>query len=97
MPVSVFRVRRIKEHYKRGEVNANKIVYIINQESNQKEKDGNSNIDPDQKHKQEDNNTQEALPILYSKKNSTSLVSNSVKHTGMAAPNYLINIGDDRN
>ncbi|PKX96281.1 uncharacterized protein P174DRAFT_457091 [Aspergillus novofumigatus IBT 16806] len=72
----VFEVRRIKECYKRGEVNANKIVYI-------KEKDGDSNVDLDQKHEQEDDNADEVLPILYSKINSTSLMLSSVKHIGM--------------
>ncbi|KAH2461412.1 hypothetical protein KXV71_005361 [Aspergillus fumigatus] len=93
----VFRVRRIEERYERGEVDANKIVYVVNRESNQKEKDGDSNVDPDQKHEQEDDNAREALSILHSEKNSTSPVSNSVEHTGMAAPSCLMNMGDDRN
>ncbi|GFF28542.1 hypothetical protein IFM61606_10179 [Aspergillus udagawae] len=93
----VFRVRRIEEPYKRGEVDANKIVYVVNQESNQKEKDGDSNMDLDQKHEQEDDNADEALPILQSEMNSTSLMSSSVEHTGMAAPSHPMNMGDDRN
>jgi hypothetical protein len=54
-------------------------------------------VDLDQKDEQEDNNTDEALPILHSKMNSTSPMSSSVEYTGMAAPSCLINIGDDRN
>jgi hypothetical protein len=64
---------------------------------NLKEKDGNSNVDPDQKHEQEGDSADDALPILHSKMNSTSLMSSSVEHTGMAAPSHPINIGDDRN
>ncbi|GFF98645.1 hypothetical protein IFM53868_09894 [Aspergillus udagawae] len=93
----VFRVRRIEEPYERGEVDANKIVYVVNRESNQKEKDGDSNVDLDQKHEQEDDNADEALPILQSEMNSTSLMSSSVEHTGMAAPSHPMNMGDDRN
>ncbi|EAL91127.1 DUF2841 domain-containing protein [Aspergillus fumigatus Af293] len=93
----VFRVRRIEERYERGEVDANKIVYVVNRESNQKEKDGDSNVDPDQKHEQEDDNAREALPILHSEKNSTSPMSNSAEHTGMAAPSRPMNMGGDRN
>ncbi|KAF4218227.1 hypothetical protein CNMCM6805_000651 [Aspergillus fumigatiaffinis] len=93
----VFGVRRIEECYDRGEVDANTIVYVVNRESNQKEKDGDSNVDPDQKHEQEDDNADEALPILRSEMNSTSPMSSSVEYTGMAAPSCLMNIGDDRN
>ncbi|GIJ92734.1 hypothetical protein Asppvi_002012 [Aspergillus pseudoviridinutans] len=93
----VFGVRRIEERYERGEVDANTIVYVVNRESKQKGKDGDPNVDPDQKHEQEDDNADEALPILHSEINSTSLGSSSVKHTGMAAPSCPINMGDDRN
>ncbi|KAH1912482.1 hypothetical protein KXW47_007892, partial [Aspergillus fumigatus] len=93
----VFRVRRIEERYERGEVDANKIVYVVKRESGQKAKDGDSNVDLDQKHEQEDDNADEALPILQSKMNSTSLMSSSVEHTGMAAPSHPMNVGDDRN
>ncbi|KAH1714984.1 hypothetical protein KXV29_001724 [Aspergillus fumigatus] len=93
----VFRVRRIEERYERGEVGANKIVYVVNRESNQKEKDNDSNVDPDQKHEQEDDNAREALPILYSEKNSTSPMSNSAEHTGMTAPRRPMNMEDCRN
>jgi hypothetical protein len=54
-------------------------------------------VDPDQKHEQEDDSADEALPILHSEMNSTSLMSISVEHTGMAAPSHPMNIGDDRN
>jgi hypothetical protein len=54
-------------------------------------------VDPDQKDEQEDNNVDEALPILHSKMNLTSPMSSLVEYTGMAAPSHLINIGDDRN
>jgi hypothetical protein len=54
-------------------------------------------VDPDQKDEQEDDNADEALPILHSEMNSTSLMSSSVEYTGMAAPSRLMNIGDDRN
>ncbi|KAF4221633.1 hypothetical protein CNMCM6457_001784 [Aspergillus fumigatiaffinis] len=93
----VFGVRRIEECYERGEVDANTIVYVVNRESDQKEKDGDSNVDPDQKHEQEDDNADEALPILHSEMNSTSPMSSSVEYTGMAAPSRLMNIGDGRN
>jgi hypothetical protein len=76
---------------------ANKIVYIVNRESNLKEKDTNSNVYPDQKHEQEDDDADEALPIHHSEVNSTSLMSSSVEHMGMAAPSRLMNMGDDRN
>ncbi|KAH2751473.1 hypothetical protein KXV52_005664 [Aspergillus fumigatus] len=91
------RVRRIEERYERGEVGANKIVYVVNRESNQKEKDNDSNVDPDQKHEQEDDNAREALPILYSEKNSTSPMSNLAEHTGMTAPRRPMNMEDCRN
>ncbi|KAM0112873.1 hypothetical protein ACP6JB_001372 [Aspergillus fumigatus] len=76
---------------------ANKIVYVVNRESNQKEKDNDSNVDPDQKHEQEDDNAREALPILYSEKNSTSPMSNLAEHTGMTAPRRPMNMEDCRN
>ncbi|KAH3464764.1 hypothetical protein KXV78_009353 [Aspergillus fumigatus] len=93
----VFRVRRMEERYERGEVDANTIVYVVNRESNPKEKDTNSNVYPDQKHEQEDDNADEALPIHHSEVNSTSLMSSSVEHMGMAAPSRPMNMGDDRN
>ncbi|KAF4152687.1 hypothetical protein CNMCM6069_001789 [Aspergillus lentulus] len=93
----VFRVRRMEERYERGEVDANTIVYVVNRESNPKEKDAESNVDPDQKHEQEDDNADEALPIHHSEVNSTNLMSSSVEHMGMAAPSRPMNMGDDRN
>jgi hypothetical protein len=54
-------------------------------------------VDPDQKHEQEDDNADEALPIHHSEVNSTSLMSSSVEHMGMAAPSRPMNMGDDRN
>ncbi|KAH1892749.1 hypothetical protein V6Z77_008279 [Aspergillus fumigatus] len=93
----VFRVRRMEERYERGEVDANTIVYVVNRESNLKEKDAGSNMDLDQKHEQEDDNADEALPIHHSEVNSTNLMSSSVELTGMAAPSHPKNMGDDRN
>ncbi|EDP47809.1 conserved hypothetical protein [Aspergillus fumigatus A1163] len=93
----VFGVRRIEERYERGEVDANTIIYVVNREPNQKDKDGDSNVDPDQKHEQDDDNADEALPILHSEMNSTSPMSSSVEHTGMAAPSRPMNMGEDRN
>jgi hypothetical protein len=78
-------------------LDANKIIYIVNQESNPKEKDTNSNVYPDQKHEQEDDDADEALPIHHSEVNSTSLMLSSVEHMGMAAPSRPMNMGDDRN
>jgi hypothetical protein len=71
-------------------------VYVVNRESNPKEKDAESNVDPDQKHEQEDDNADEALPIHHTEVNSTSLMSSSVEHMGMAAPSRPMNMGDDR-
>ncbi|GFF76820.1 hypothetical protein IFM62136_09415 [Aspergillus lentulus] len=92
----VFKVRRMEERYERGDVDADTIVYVVNRESNPKEKDGDSNVDPDQKHEQEDDNADEALPILHSEMISTSPMSSAVEHMGMAAPSQT-NMGDNRN
>jgi hypothetical protein len=72
-------------------------VYVVNRGLNLKEKDAKSNVDPDQKHEQEDNNADEALPIHHTEVNSTSLLLGSDEHMGMAAPSHLMIIGDDRN
>jgi hypothetical protein len=72
-------------------------VYVVNRGSNLKEKDAESNVDPDQKHEQEDDNADEALPIHHTEVNSTSLMSSSDEHMGMAAPSRPMNMGDDRN
>jgi hypothetical protein len=72
-------------------------VYVVNRGSNLKEKDAESNVDLDQKHEQEDDNTDEALPIHHTEVNSTSLMSGSDEHMGMAAPSHPMNMGDDRN
>ncbi|KAH2221182.1 hypothetical protein KXW71_002110 [Aspergillus fumigatus] len=92
----VFRVRRIEERYERGEIDANTIVHAVNRMPNQKERDGDSNVGPNQKHERE-NNADEALPILHSEMNSTSLMLSSVEYMGMAAPIRAKNMGDDRN
>ncbi|GFF61232.1 hypothetical protein IFM51744_10622 [Aspergillus udagawae] len=75
----LFKVRRMEELYERGEVNADTIVYVVNRESNLKEKDGDSNVDPDQKHEQEDDNADESLPNLLSEMISTSPMSSAVE------------------
>ncbi|KAH1452265.1 hypothetical protein KXW57_003988 [Aspergillus fumigatus] len=93
----VFGVRRMEERYERGEVDANTIIYVANRESNPKEKDGDSNVDPDQKHEQEDDNADEALPNHHSEMNSIRLMSSSVERAGMAATSRPMNMGDDRN
>jgi hypothetical protein len=76
---------------------ANTIVYVVNWGSNLKEKDAESNVDPDQKHEQEDDNVDEALPIHHTEVNSTSLMLSSDEYMGMVALSWLMNIGDDRN
>jgi hypothetical protein len=54
-------------------------------------------VDPDQKHEQEDDNADEALPTHHNEVNSTGLMSSSVGHMCMAATSRPMDMGDDRN
>ncbi|GIJ86936.1 hypothetical protein Asppvi_005835 [Aspergillus pseudoviridinutans] len=92
--ITMDQLQEIAHNCKRRLTDPHKLLIL--DEVFRKERDGDSNVGPNQKHEQEDN-ADEALPILHSEMNSTSLMLSSVEYMGMAAPIRPKDMGDDRN